>query len=95
MLKIKQCDSCKFYSNNPNLVCAVNPGGVDTDTCIDYRLSPDYIFLQQWNADNYVYYDNELITVPEDKPITKGQEPCAIMGDEVITMNECHDITVL
>jgi hypothetical protein len=30
-------DRCKFYSNNPNLVCAVNPGGVDTDTCIDFR----------------------------------------------------------
>ncbi len=44
MPKIKQCDSCQFYSNNPHLVCAVHPQGVDTHTCIDYRLNPDYIF---------------------------------------------------
>ena len=30
--------------------------------------------------------------IPEDKPMTTGKEPCGVMGDEVITMNECYDI---
>jgi hypothetical protein len=30
--------------------------------------------------------------IPEDKAITTGQESCAVMGDEIITMNECYDM---
>lgn len=73
MPKIKPCDSCQFYSNNPHLVCAVHPQGVDTHTCIDYRLNPDYIFIEQWCPEGYVYYDDELIKLPEDKPDKERQ----------------------
>ena len=73
MPKIKQCDSCQFYSNNSLVVCSIHPNGVETDTCIDYRLNSDYIFLQQWNPDGYVYYDDELIKLPEYKPDPERQ----------------------
>lgn len=66
MPKIKQCDRCQFYANNPHLVCAIHPGGVETDTCLDYRLNVDYIFNEQWCPDGYVYYDDELIKLPEN-----------------------------
>ncbi len=36
MPKLEKCDRCLFYAHNPYLICAVHPGGVDSD-CIDFR----------------------------------------------------------
>jgi hypothetical protein len=73
MAKIDQCERCRFYLNNPHLFCAVRPNGFETDTCLDYRLNPDYIFLQQWNPDGHVYYNDGLSKLPEDKPDPERQ----------------------
>jgi hypothetical protein len=67
------CDSCQFYSNNPNLVCAVHPGGVSGDKCLDYRPDVDYIFEEQWHPPGYCYYNGELIKLPEKK-LTQTQQ---------------------
>lgn len=72
MGKINLCDSCQFYSQNPYLVCAVNPDGVDND-CLDYRLHPDYIPKEQWCPEGYTYYDGELIKLADNKPTRERQ----------------------
>ncbi|WP_330203579.1 hypothetical protein [Cyanobacterium sp. Dongsha4] len=70
-MKIDKCDRCQFYSNSSHIVCAVHPSGVEND-CLDYRLDPTYIFEGQWCPDGYVYYDDELIKLP-DKPNKERQ----------------------
>ncbi len=66
-MKIPQCDSCQFYSNNPHLVCAIHPDGVTSMICMDYRRNPDYIEPELWCPEGYTYYDGELIKLPERK----------------------------
>ena len=73
MPKIDQCDSCQFYGRSNYLVCAIHANGVETDTCIDYRFDADYIFNEQWCPPGYVYWDGELIKLPENKPSKEQQ----------------------
>jgi hypothetical protein len=39
-----------------------------------------------------IIFTLDYFGIPEDKSITTGQEPCGIMGEEIIRMSECHDI---
>ena len=39
-----------------------------------------------------IIFTLDYFDIPEDKAITTGKEACAVMGDEVITMNECYDM---
>ena len=39
-----------------------------------------------------IIFTLDYFGIPEDKPITTGKEPCGVMGDQVITMNECYDM---
>jgi hypothetical protein len=39
-----------------------------------------------------IIFTLDYFGIPEDKSVTTGQEPCGVMGDEVVTMNECYDI---
>ena len=39
-----------------------------------------------------IIFTLDYFGIPEDKAIITGKEPCAVMGDEVITMNECYEI---
>ena len=48
MPKIPDCDCCSLYARNPHLVCGVHPNGVETDTCIDFRLDPNFQEEEQW-----------------------------------------------
>ncbi|MGK7899301.1 MAG: hypothetical protein AB4372_38205 [Xenococcus sp. (in: cyanobacteria)] len=61
MPKISDCDRCSFYANNPHLVCAINPSGVDSDRCLDFRLDPNFQEEEQWSPKGYSWYDGELI----------------------------------
>lgn len=74
MAKISLCDRCQFYSNNPYLICALHPDGVTTDNCDDYssNYNPTDNLEEQWCPDGYVYYDEELIKLP-DKPNRERQ----------------------
>ena len=36
MAKIPDCDRCRFFASSPYLVCALHPGGPETDICPDY-----------------------------------------------------------
>lgn len=33
----KYCSGCKYYYGNRGIVCAVHPGGVESDTCLDFE----------------------------------------------------------
>ena len=65
MGKIDLCDTCQFYSQDPYLVCAVHPDGVDENHCIDYRRREDMIEEdeEQWCPTGYYWYDGELIPI--------------------------------
>ncbi|MDI9634370.1 hypothetical protein QM565_00955 [Geitlerinema splendidum] len=61
MPKIPQCDRCLFYSYNPHVVCAIHPGGVSGDSCLDFRLNPNAEPEENWEPEGASYYDGELI----------------------------------
>ncbi|MGB5636569.1 MAG: hypothetical protein WBM44_29950 [Waterburya sp.] len=41
MPKIAQCDRCLLYAFTPFMVCAVDPEGVSTKHCLDFRPDPN------------------------------------------------------
>lgn len=61
MPKIDLCDRCILYARNPHLVCTVHPNGVDTDSCIDFRLDPNFQEEEKWCVEGYSWYGEELI----------------------------------
>ncbi len=61
MPKISQCDRCLLYAHNPHLVCPVHPSGVDTNSCIDFRLDPNIQEEEQWSyLSNYKLSQREV-----------------------------------
>lgn len=38
--KLPECDRCLFYTSDPHLLCAVHPGGVSEEPCLDFREDP-------------------------------------------------------
>lgn len=61
MPKISECDRCILYANDPHLVCAVHPDGVDSDRCLDFRPDPNFKEEEQWAPEGYSYYDGQLV----------------------------------
>ncbi len=55
------CDRCLLYAHNPYLVCAVHPGGVDGDNCIDFREDPNAEEEEKKQPVGASYVDNELV----------------------------------
>jgi hypothetical protein len=51
MPKIPECDRCLLYSHNPHLVCAVHPGGVDGNSCLDFREDPNAQAVELWEPE--------------------------------------------
>lgn len=51
---------CLLYSHNPFLVCAVHPEGVNSDSCLDFRLDPN-AEAQLWEPEGARYIDEELV----------------------------------
>ncbi len=70
MPKIPECDAlragfahrCSLYCHDPHLICAVHPDGINTESCLDFRLDPNIKEQQQWNPEGYSWYGDELIT---------------------------------
>ncbi|AFZ27262.1 hypothetical protein Cylst_5228 [Cylindrospermum stagnale PCC 7417] len=60
MPKIPECDRCLFYCHNPHLVCAVHPGGVEGNNCMDFRKDPN-ADKEQWEPEGARYINDELV----------------------------------
>ena len=60
-MKLANCDRCLPYAHNPYLVCGVNPGGVDTKTCPDFRPDPKAAEAKSWALEGYSWYGGNLI----------------------------------
>ena len=73
MPKISECDRCILYSHNPHLVCGVHPFGVKTDSCIDFRLDPNFQEEEQWSPEGYSWYGDELIPNRTSKHTSEEQ----------------------
>ena len=61
MSKIPDCDRCSFYAHSLDFVCAVHPYGVDNDSCLDFRLSPNSEPEELWTPDGVDFIDGELV----------------------------------
>jgi hypothetical protein len=55
MPKIPDCDHCQLYAQNPHLVCAVHPAGVEGDTCSDFRPRPGTEKEELWSPTGYFW----------------------------------------
>jgi hypothetical protein len=71
MPKIDCCNRCQFYSQDPHLVCALHPDGVEGDNCNDFELDlekPDEEAMawygEQWQPEGASYYGRELVLEP-------------------------------
>ena len=61
-MKIPQCDRCLLSAHSPYLVCAVHPGGVDIETCPDFRPDPNAAAEEElWAPEGYSWYGDYLI----------------------------------
>ncbi len=58
--KLPECDRCLLYANNPFLVCAVHPEGVNSDSCLDFRLDPK-AEAELWQPLGARYMGDELV----------------------------------
>ena len=73
MPKIPECDRCLLYANNPFLVCAVHPDGVDGNSCLDFRSAccvqedPNAEPVELWEPEGAAYYNGELILQPPQR----------------------------
>ena len=69
MSKVPECDSCQFYSQNPHIICAIHPFGIDEDKCLDFRPDPNIQPSDEelWSPEGYSFYNGELIKNPQPK----------------------------
>jgi hypothetical protein len=65
MPKIPICDRCTLYAHDPHIICTVNPEGVETDKCLDFRPDPNAEIEKEWSPQGYSWYGDELI---RDRP---------------------------
>jgi hypothetical protein len=73
MAKLDCCNLCKYCAHSPYLVCAEHPGGVEGNSCKDFRLAirerpssdaPLAWSGEGWQPEGASYYDGELILDP-------------------------------
>ncbi|MEP0858855.1 hypothetical protein [Trichocoleus sp. DQ-U1] len=67
MPKIPECDRCLLYSHDPHLVCAIHPGGIESDRCLDFRENPNAEPEELWQPEGATYYNGELILQPKQR----------------------------
>lgn len=72
-MKLDCCDRCEYCAHSPYLVCAEHPGGVEGDSCKDFKLATRAIapsddplawYNDQWHPEGASYYGDELILEP-------------------------------
>ena len=64
MPKIPDCDRCLLYTHNPYLVCGVQPLGVKTENCLDFRADPEVEEDEAWSPEGYSFYNGDLVKNP-------------------------------
>ena len=73
MAKLECCNLCKYCAHSPYLVCAEHPGGVEGNSCKDFRLAirerpssdaPLAWSGEGWQPEGASYYGGELILDP-------------------------------
>jgi len=64
MPKIPDCDRCLLYAKNPHLVCTVHPQGVETESCLDFRLDSSFKESEPWSPQGYSFYNGNLVKNP-------------------------------
>jgi hypothetical protein len=86
MPKIPECDRCSLYAHNPYLICAVHPSGVDGDRCIDFRPNSNIKEEEQWSAEGYSWYGDELI---RDRSRYTSEEQIQILNSHPFFTGVC------
>ena len=63
VLRFAQClgHRCLLYDHDPHIVCAVNPSGVEGNSCLDFRPDPNAEPEETWTPTGYSWYGNKLI----------------------------------
>lgn len=68
-----RCQRCDYYAHSPHMVCGVHPGGVEGDSCADFRAATGAIaapddplawYDDQWQPEGASYYGGELVLEP-------------------------------
>jgi len=67
MPKIPDCDRCQFYAHSCDLICAVHPFGIDSDSdaCLDFRPDPNAQVEELWEPEGTRFVDGELVIARE------------------------------
>lgn len=74
-MKISDCDSCQFYANNPHIVCAIHPSGIDDSYCIDYRPKPSQKLKEFWQPVGWQFTDDGDILRRLTYPVGNNPRP--------------------
>ena len=61
--KLPECFTCRFYSGNPYLFCAVMPDGLEGDFCPHFAFDPDAVPEEEelWQPQGARYINGELV----------------------------------
>ncbi|MDB9372340.1 hypothetical protein [Nodularia sphaerocarpa] len=92
MPKLPECDRCLLYAQNPYLICAVHPDGVDGDSCLDFREDPSAEPVELWEPEGARYIDNELVI---DRTFYNGVEiiqPPPLTTEHQLELLENHPL---
>ncbi|MEN8445516.1 MAG: hypothetical protein ABG776_10950 [Cyanobacteria bacterium J06555_13] len=73
MPKISECDRCQYFVNSPYMVCGVNPGGPEGNTCEDFSPSAKADATTQRTPLGGGYYVGDWIPAPFPTPTTAEQ----------------------
>ncbi|MBD2098475.1 hypothetical protein H6F90_25725 [Trichocoleus sp. FACHB-591] len=65
--KLPECDRCIFYAHTPFLVCTLHPGGVSSNSCLDFQRDPMAKPEELWEPEGASYYNGELVVTPQQR----------------------------